>query len=251
MEIVKCMQRRLTSKWTRVAVIVVVVAVVAVVATGCCLKLVDMHAKEKERLAHTTADRAIQMITQAVINKDFTLPLDLTFYTRTTYALSWRVQALKMILPVPIRLDPSRPLDADEMDEVRKHGGYYFGERSTGGPRIAKFVASVLPSDASRLKMGQIPKETIVLVEVTHFSKDWMLPGDVDVEVLRRAGEEPVPDPIGSENGPFFSVVFADGEIWRLSKSIPASVLLKFVLVEQEKGLSRDIELRDYRTDRQ
>jgi hypothetical protein len=125
---------------------------------------------------------------------------------------------------------PSESWDSDANAPLRLEGwSFGFGYQ---GDSSAKFLGIAgLGTAFDREKyctLAQMPPSLILVCEKCDSTIHWMRPGDIDSDTLeaeptRTAGDVLCPTRSG------FHVLFADGQIWRLSASTPATLLAKCV----------------------
>jgi hypothetical protein len=74
---------------------------------------------------------------------------------------------------------------------------------------------------SDRAKLSEISANTIILIEKSVSSINWMEPGDVDIGDLAKTS--------GAEFQILrdFAVTFADGEVWLLSQEVPSELVAK------------------------
>jgi hypothetical protein len=88
------------------------------------------------------------------------------------------------------------------------------------------------------LRLSDVPRDTILLIEVKPSAAHWMAPGDTTLDADRlhvRKDSEGV------------LVGFADGEIWYLRDSVPVKELMKFATASPSEARDRNASLGPHR----
>jgi hypothetical protein len=85
-----------------------------------------------------------------------------------------------------------------------------------------------------------VPPETIIIVESGASGVPWPAPGDLDICTMSRVTDSLQARGISSLHRGGFHVVFADGEVWFLSNSIPFETLAAFFTIEEAARHNRD-----------
>jgi hypothetical protein len=90
-----------------------------------------------------------------------------------------------------------------------------------------------------QIRLQDMDRATILVVEVAHSGIHWMAPEDLSLDS--------VPDSlVHGPDGDGFHVLFADGQIWFLSPSVPLEELQKFFTLDGAKAHDRDQVLGAY-----
>ena len=111
------------------------------------------------------------------------------------------------------------------------------------GPGQTKVVAVTGPGTAfdpaRQRRLADIPRDTILLIEMANSGIHWMQPGDLSIDH--------VPPTITSGvTGRGVHVVFADGLVWFLSRDVPLEKLKKFFTIDGARKNDRNVVLRPY-----
>jgi len=80
--------------------------------------------------------------------------------------------------------------------------------------------------DEQPRKLAELPPNLILLVEVRDSQTHWMEPGDLDVDNVPEWLTQGI-------SGDGFLVLFADGEIWFLERSVPLDNVKEFFTIER------------------
>jgi hypothetical protein len=113
-------------------------------------------------------------------------------------------------------------------------------------PNGSPFIMAVA-GEGTALSIGignlrEMPKNLILFVEVGNNSLSWMEPIDLRLDYVRLGkGLRP-----GSEDGPGFHVVFADGATWYLSNNTPKESISVLLSKDTAVNVNREELLRDY-----
>jgi hypothetical protein len=92
---------------------------------------------------------------------------------------------------------------------------------------------------ARQWRLAEIPRATILLIEIANSGLHWMEPGDLSIDH--------VPPTITSGvRGRGVHVVFADGALWFLKNDVPLENLKKFFTIDGAKKNDRNVLLRPY-----
>ncbi len=93
--------------------------------------------------------------------------------------------------------------------------------------------------------LSGVESDAILLVECDR-EVHWIEPGDVEIEsILSSKSTSGLGDLEGNYPG-CFAVCFADGTVWFLKDSVPASEIRKFLTVESASNHDREEVLKDY-----
>jgi hypothetical protein len=93
--------------------------------------------------------------------------------------------------------------------------------------------------DNDPLSLKSIPPDTILLIEVKDSGIHWMEPGDIRVDELTQKNTEGV-------RADGVHVLFADGQVWYLSRNTPIENIRKLCYVERGGDVTRDSLLKKY-----
>ncbi|BBO32707.1 DUF1559 domain-containing protein [Lacipirellula parvula] len=93
---------------------------------------------------------------------------------------------------------------------------------------------------------SELPADVLILMEVANSGKNWMEPGDYDVdELLAQSGR------LGSSVKGLLNdrihVMFADGQVWAISSDAPMTVLHPFLTITGAKNADRNELLSAWR----
>lgn len=93
--------------------------------------------------------------------------------------------------------------------------------------------------DDRRVRLKEVPGNTILLVEIAHSGIHWIAPGDLQLDSIPESLVQGL-------DGDGFLVLFADQQIWFLSADVPLEVVKKFFTIENAKKHDRDQILGPY-----
>lgn len=96
--------------------------------------------------------------------------------------------------------------------------------------------------DGKVVRLADLDKDTILLIEMASSGIHWMEPGDLDVAQVAESITEGL-------DGRGVFVVFADGAVWFLHRDVPLDDLKKFFTIEGAKRYDRDQVLKPYAID--
>jgi len=95
------------------------------------------------------------------------------------------------------------------------------------------------PDEAPR-SLGEIDRDTVLVVEVRNSGIHWMEPGDYDVRTMPHTINAKDGRGISSRYPGGFHVLFADEEVWFLSNKVPFELLARFFTVDGAKQFDRE-----------
>lgn len=93
---------------------------------------------------------------------------------------------------------------------------------------------------------SELPADSLVLMEVANSGKNWMEPGDYDVDELLAEGGRLGHSVKGLLNDRVH-VMFADGEVWAISSEAPMTALHPFLTITGATNADRDELLAAWR----
>jgi hypothetical protein len=95
--------------------------------------------------------------------------------------------------------------------------------------------------------LGELPSDTILILECRKALVHWMEPGDFALDDLLKM--TPATAGLGGNSGDqqSFCVGFADSSVWLMSYDTPMETLLHFATIEGARAHDRDRELRPFR----
>jgi hypothetical protein len=76
--------------------------------------------------------------------------------------------------------------------------------------------------------LKDVPSNTILVVETRASGIPWPAPGDFDIRTMPQTINAPDGKGISSRNAGGFHVIFAEGQVWRLSHKVPFETLKRF-----------------------
>jgi hypothetical protein len=166
---------------------------------------------------------------------------------------SWRL-ALYMIAPALELPDSSKCWKSSTYDGWDVGTRYCFlgSDSVPRAERYTKIMAIVglgAPFteyvEGRKFKIEDLPKDSVLLIEVTQTKVPWMQAGDVPLSEVEAARDRNETLGAGiSEYGRW--VAFADSTVWLLSKDMPIAALLPFCTVDGAEKHDRERELREY-----
>jgi hypothetical protein len=189
--------------------------------------------------------RAFAEVCGAVITPSGCMPSDVILTGTSVQKRSWRVIPAARMCALPILTGFNVPFPAENIPTVERHCTVDFVD-SAGALRISKVVGPGSPSEFDCTPITKLSENVIILIEIETDIKDWTLPFDVGIADVINAGTSTAPKPIGSRDNRGFVVVFADQQIWQLSKDIPANILVKYLVVNQALNQPREVGLGAY-----
>jgi len=198
-----------------------------------------------QRYSTLDSRRAFAEVCGAVITPSGCMPSDVILTGTSVQKKSWRVIPAARMCALPFLTGFNVPFPAENIPTVERHCTVDFVD-SAGGLRISKIVGPGTPSEVDCTLISKLSENVIVLIEIKTDIKDWTLPFDVDIADVVNASTRTVPEPIGSRDNRGFLVVFADQQIWQLSKDIPVNVLVKYLVVDQAVNQPREVGLGAY-----
>lgn len=92
----------------------------------------------------------------------------------------------------------------------------------------------------------ELPADALMIMEVADSGKNWMEPGDYDVDELLAASGR-LSDSVKGLLNDRVHVMFADGEVWALSSDAPMAALHPFLTITGAKNADRDELLAAWR----
>ena len=161
---------------------------------------------------------------------------------------SWRVE----ILPLPRSWNPADPWNAAANHDLFKRW-LLFSYRlhpdddstiphamalAITGPGTAFGDGTALP-----VSLRDVPPDTILVVEAKTSGIPWPAPGDFDIRTMQKMAD---PTSIWGLSARGFQVVFADKQVWLLSKKIPFETLERFFTVDSADIHDREELLGPY-----
>ena len=159
---------------------------------------------------------------------------------------SWRFQILPFVEAMMFRLD-----FGDRWDDPSNrwllnmyHPIYCWStDRGTGGLRGTNVAAITGPGtvfDGDRpVRLGEVPANTIFLIEVHNSDTFWTEPGDIRVNTITESIVRGI-------DGDGVHVVFADGASWFISAEVPFDNLRTFFTIEGAAANDRESLLGPY-----
>lgn len=113
------------------------------------------------------------------------------------------------------------------------------------GQGVSSTVAAIIGPDTAIRSiesppLHEVPCDTIVLIEARVHADNWMASGDVSLVSLDS-------ESIGLVGYDDVIVVFADGEVWSLSRDVPISSVRRFATVRGSEQRDREAELGIYK----
>ena len=94
--------------------------------------------------------------------------------------------------------------------------------------------------------LKDVPKNTIIVVEVRDSGIHWMQPGDFDIRTMPETVNALDGHGISSRHPRGFHVLFADLQYWFLSDQVPFETLKKFFTIDEAKRNDREQVLGPY-----
>jgi prepilin-type processing-associated H-X9-DG protein len=94
--------------------------------------------------------------------------------------------------------------------------------------------------------LSEIPDDTILVLEIAESRVHWMAPGDFQVQSIPQTVCTSTAGLILSRHSGGFHVLFADGNVWFLSKDTPFRKLQEFFTIEGAKRQNREDILGEY-----
>lgn len=94
--------------------------------------------------------------------------------------------------------------------------------------------------------LSELDSDTILVVEVWNSGVHWMESGDLDIRNIPRTINAPDGKGISSRYECGVHVLFADGEVWYLSKNMPFEILERFFTIDGAKAADRKTLLQPY-----
>jgi len=159
---------------------------------------------------------------------------------------SWRFQVVPFLEGIMIDVDYSERWDAPihRWLATRPHGCFCFGQGADPSTQLDTNLMAITGRGTAfeedrAVRLADLDRDTILLIEVANSGIHWMEPGDVDVEAVPESITQGV-DGIG------VLVVFADGAVWLVRPDVPLSELKKFFTIEGAKRYDRDQVLGAY-----
>jgi len=173
---------------------------------------------------------------------------------------SWRVELVPYLESMGgASLDYSQPWTAPRNRRILQRYGYYFSyvqvQELTDTPDAfpeANALAICGPGTAfgcegeEPKRRRELPPDLILIVEVPASGIPWPAPGDLDIRTMAQVVNPPDGKGISSKYRDGFHVVFADGEVWFISKKVPFELLRKFFTIEEAAKHNRDELLQEY-----
>lgn len=159
---------------------------------------------------------------------------------------SWRLSILPFTEAVKDRVDLNAPWTAKSNQYFAQRPIYLFcnPNRQPQADRFrSELVAIIGTSTAMQLynsrRLKEVPCDTIIIIEAEAPSLHWMAPGDISPDDVDRV--------VNLDKHDDIIVGFADGEIWSLSRSVPADILRQFMIVDGDRTRDREAMLGPYR----
>lgn len=146
---------------------------------------------------------------------------------------------------------------------LRRSPFYAFGASPATSPSAApeafpttNIVAIVGPGTAfgdgtqEPLRLDELPRAALLLVESRQSDIPWPSPGDFDVRTMPRTIDAPDGRGISGCRPGGFCVLFADGRVWFLSNKTPFETLARFFTLAGAKAHDREELLGPYALER-
>jgi hypothetical protein len=168
---------------------------------------------------------------------------------------SWRVA----ILPLPRSWDPDQPWDVtSNRDLLKRYVLFSYCFRPDDEATFPDTMALAITGPGTAFGDGTgppeplegVPPQAILVVESRVSGIPWPAPGDFDIRTMPRSINALNGKGISGFFPEVFQVVFADGQVWLLSKKVPFETLNNFFRIEDAKKHDREKLLGPYALDR-